>query len=176
MEIILASKSPRRREILNNMGITDFAVIPAEGEEEASEAAPGETVEKIAQGKALAVASAHPDAVVIAAYLYVPTSDWAIKWLPIVSFPPLYLAIIIVMVAAWFFVNLYLLRSGGLNFITDLVDKWYRKKVDGINHTNLMNDQGIRQDPFGDFTNRLRDANDKFVSTVRKKDDKDDKN
>ncbi len=67
MEIILASKSPRRREILNNMGITDFAVIPAEGEEEASAPAPGETVEKIARGKALAVAAKHPDAVVIAA-------------------------------------------------------------------------------------------------------------
>ena len=67
MEMILASKSPRRREILNNMGITDFAVIPAEGEEAASGATPGETVEKIARGKALAVASDHPDAVVIAA-------------------------------------------------------------------------------------------------------------
>ena len=35
-----------------------------------------------------------------------------------------------------------------------------------------MNEQGIRQDPFGDFTNRLKDANGKFVNTVRKKDGK----
>ena len=111
-------------------------------------------------------------AVVIATYLYVPTQEWAMKWLPIAAFPPMYLAIIIISVALWFFINLYLLRSGKLNFITDLVDRWYRKKVDGINHTNLMNEQGIRQDPFGDFTNKLKDANGKFVNTVRKKDGK----
>ena len=33
MKIILASRSPRRRELLERMGITDLEVIPAEGEE-----------------------------------------------------------------------------------------------------------------------------------------------
>ena len=32
MKIILASQSPRRRELLERMGITDLEVIPAEGE------------------------------------------------------------------------------------------------------------------------------------------------
>lgn len=33
MAIILASKSPRRRELLAQMGLTDFQIIPAVGEE-----------------------------------------------------------------------------------------------------------------------------------------------
>ena len=32
-KIILASQSPRRRELLSRMGITHFDVLPAQGEE-----------------------------------------------------------------------------------------------------------------------------------------------
>ena len=34
MKIILASQSPRRKELLERMGIREFEVIPAQGEEE----------------------------------------------------------------------------------------------------------------------------------------------
>ena len=33
MKIILASQSPRRRELLERMGISEFEIIPAQGEE-----------------------------------------------------------------------------------------------------------------------------------------------
>ncbi|NLM84514.1 MAG: septum formation protein Maf [Clostridiales bacterium] len=49
--IILASKSPRRRELLRLLGFTDFIILPAEGEEAAS-GAPGDAVRRIALSKA----------------------------------------------------------------------------------------------------------------------------
>jgi len=67
MEIILASKSPRRREILTLMGITDFSVLPAPDEETVTGLPPAETVERIAEGKAEAVARGQKNALVIAA-------------------------------------------------------------------------------------------------------------
>ncbi|MBR5382047.1 MAG: septum formation protein Maf [Oscillospiraceae bacterium] len=67
MEIILASKSPRRREILSLMGITDFSVSPAPDEEQVTGLPPDETVKRIAEGKAKAVARLHESALVIAA-------------------------------------------------------------------------------------------------------------
>ena len=49
MAIILASKSPRRRELLAQMGLTDFQVIPAVGEETADpNLAPPELAEALA--------------------------------------------------------------------------------------------------------------------------------
>ena len=33
MAVILASQSPRRRELLERMGISDFLIRPAQGEE-----------------------------------------------------------------------------------------------------------------------------------------------
>ena len=33
MRIILASQSPRRRELLERMGVAEFDIIPAQGEE-----------------------------------------------------------------------------------------------------------------------------------------------
>ena len=64
-EIILASASPRRRELLGMFDLT-FTVIPAVGEEK-SEAGltPGETVEALARAKAAEVAAGHSGAVVI---------------------------------------------------------------------------------------------------------------
>ena len=51
--IILASASPRRRELLTQMGITDFTVRPARGEERARPGLPpDELVEQLALQKA----------------------------------------------------------------------------------------------------------------------------
>lgn len=66
MEIILASKSPRRRELLSLVGFTDFMVIPSDAEENISLPDPGETVRQIALAKARDVSSRHPSALVIA--------------------------------------------------------------------------------------------------------------
>ena len=68
MAIILASKSPRRRELLAQMGLTDFQVIPAVGEETADpNLAPPELAEALALHKAREVArnhAAHGDLVI----------------------------------------------------------------------------------------------------------------
>ena len=68
MRIILASQSPRRRELLERMGLTEFQVLPARGEEVMDLALPPERlVEELSRRKAEEVSSAHPDALVIAA-------------------------------------------------------------------------------------------------------------
>lgn len=68
MEIILASKSPRRRELLKKIGITDFKVFPAKDEDSpCCGLSPSETVKQIASGKASQVSERHPDSLVIAA-------------------------------------------------------------------------------------------------------------
>ncbi|MBQ6540660.1 MAG: septum formation inhibitor Maf [Oscillospiraceae bacterium] len=67
MDIILASKSPRRRELLTMLGL-DFTVIPAVGDERTDpEAEPGEMVMSLALGKAEEVASSNPECLVIGA-------------------------------------------------------------------------------------------------------------
>lgn len=50
MKIILASASPRRRELLTQMGL-DYEVIPAQGEEQITKENPAEAVEELALGK-----------------------------------------------------------------------------------------------------------------------------
>lgn len=66
-EVILASQSPRRRELLSDMGFT-FAVIPAECDENVPDGiSPAEAVELLARRKAAAVAEKYPDALVIGA-------------------------------------------------------------------------------------------------------------
>ena len=69
MAIILASGSPRRKELLEMLGIKDLLVIPAKGEEKAPEnAGPGEIVEALSRAKALEVAAdCTPEDVIIAA-------------------------------------------------------------------------------------------------------------
>lgn len=68
MRIVLASQSPRRRELLERMGITEFEVIPAVGDETADPAlSPAELVEELSRQKAEEVAQQVPDALVIAA-------------------------------------------------------------------------------------------------------------
>lgn len=68
MRIVLASQSPRRRELLQRMGISQFEVIPATGEEIIEPAlSPAQLVEKLSQNKANEVAQSAPDALIIAA-------------------------------------------------------------------------------------------------------------
>lgn len=67
MEIILASQSPRRRELLTLMGL-DFTVITSDVEENPPQGAPvDEYVSALALQKAEAVAKHHPQACVIGA-------------------------------------------------------------------------------------------------------------
>lgn len=67
--IILASASPRRRELLENMGLRDFLVRPSKHEEPYDASLePGAAVEKIALMKGRdAAASAGPGDIVVAA-------------------------------------------------------------------------------------------------------------
>ena len=65
MELILASGSPRRRELLS-LYTTDFTVCVSDFDEAAVTAdTPAHLVEQLARGKCLAVARQHPEAVVI---------------------------------------------------------------------------------------------------------------
>jgi nucleoside triphosphate pyrophosphatase len=64
-KVILASASPRRKELLAKMGVT-FTVVPSRFEEYLDDARSPEAVAKeLGLGKALAVAQKHPDAIVI---------------------------------------------------------------------------------------------------------------
>ena len=67
MQIILASGSPRRKEILSQIGVT-FSVQPAQGEERITKQIPEEVVADLSAQKALEVAAtAGEDALVIGA-------------------------------------------------------------------------------------------------------------
>lgn len=64
-EIILASQSPRQRELLGKLGL-EFTVLPSKYDEKLDESRNVEEVAKeLALGKALDVAKDHPDAIVI---------------------------------------------------------------------------------------------------------------
>ncbi|MCL2828447.1 MAG: Maf family protein [Oscillospiraceae bacterium] len=67
--LILASQSPRRRDLLVQAGLTDFIIRPAPGEEmEAGEMPPAEAVREIARSKAHQVAdTATPGELILAA-------------------------------------------------------------------------------------------------------------
>lgn len=69
MRIILASGSPRRRELLERMGIDEFDIITSDVDESLADGLPpSEQVERLSRRKADAVAAlAGPDAIVIAA-------------------------------------------------------------------------------------------------------------
>jgi septum formation protein len=67
VQIILASGSPRRRELLQGLGLT-FQVIPADIDETPKPSeTPRSLVERLSITKAKAIAKDHPDALVIAA-------------------------------------------------------------------------------------------------------------
>lgn len=61
MRIILASASPRRRELLTQMGLT-FEVIPSKGEEIITKQCPSEVVMELAEQKASEIAAQFADA------------------------------------------------------------------------------------------------------------------
>ena len=69
MKLILASQSPRRRELLERMGLTQFEIRPAQGEETASpDLSPAQLVEELSRQKAgEVVQTAGADDVIIAA-------------------------------------------------------------------------------------------------------------
>ena len=53
MSVVLASGSPRRKELLEMLGVKDLKIIPAQGEEKAPEGVgPGELVMALASAKA----------------------------------------------------------------------------------------------------------------------------
>ena len=65
-EIILASASPRRRELLGNMGFS-FKVVPADIDESrlSQSETPCEYVRRLSLSKAEKILSLHPDAVIV---------------------------------------------------------------------------------------------------------------
>lgn len=68
MRILLASASPRRRELLEMLGVKDLVIIPANTDETVTGLSPEETVRAIALEKARAVAgSAAASDIIIAA-------------------------------------------------------------------------------------------------------------
>lgn len=76
MKYILASASPRRKELLLRTGLT-FTVIPSDIEETVPDSAPGDAVMSLAQQKALDVYKHHanPDDIVIGADTVVVYQD-----------------------------------------------------------------------------------------------------
>ena len=66
MRVILASGSPRRRELLTNLGVT-FEVVVSGEDEDSPETNPEKLAGDLGLLKARSVANLHPDAVVIAA-------------------------------------------------------------------------------------------------------------
>jgi len=74
-KIILASASPRRKELLEKIGL-GFEVEPGDyAEEVRSDLKPHELAKAISRGKALAVASKHQNAIIIAADTFVVCGD-----------------------------------------------------------------------------------------------------
>ena len=69
MRIILASQSPRRRELLERMGITNFKIIPAKGDEviQTRTLTTEQVVVELSRRKCAEVAASRPDDLVIAA-------------------------------------------------------------------------------------------------------------
>ena len=64
MRIVLASSSPRRRELLSKI-TTDFQIIPSDVEERPTATLPTDVVQELAYVKAVSVHAQNPDALVI---------------------------------------------------------------------------------------------------------------
>jgi septum formation protein len=65
-KLILASNSPRRRELLEQIGV-EFEVIPSNAEEKVTKQEPSEVVEELSRQKAEDVAAAVEDGIVLGA-------------------------------------------------------------------------------------------------------------
>ena len=73
--ILLASASPRRKELLEQIGL-QFEVEPSNYDEEITSASePHETARRLSLGKARAAARKHPNALIIAADTFVVLGD-----------------------------------------------------------------------------------------------------
>ncbi|MBU1149175.1 septum formation inhibitor Maf [Patescibacteria group bacterium] len=73
--IILASSSPRRKQLLKQLGL-DFEVVPSKYQEDMSlRLAPDRLVKKFARGKGLEVASRQPKGIVISADTVISLGD-----------------------------------------------------------------------------------------------------
>ena len=66
-KVLLASSSPRRREILSEMGVEFEVCVPDTDESSVKVEAPKKLVKTLSRLKALPVANAHPECVVIGA-------------------------------------------------------------------------------------------------------------
>lgn len=74
-ELVLASQSPRRSELIGRLGVT-FETIPANIDESYRDGeAPDEHAERLAREKALAIAAARPEALVIGSDTIVVLGD-----------------------------------------------------------------------------------------------------
>ncbi|WP_297212276.1 Maf family protein [uncultured Flavonifractor sp.] len=83
MEIILASQSPRRRELLERMGVRDFRVVTPDIEEHMDRSLPPEElVRRISLEKALAVQAQEGDCPIILAADTVVALDGAVLGKP----------------------------------------------------------------------------------------------
>lgn len=75
LKLILASQSPRRKELLGRLDIP-FDIIPAQGEEIMNHSlSPAQLVESLAQQKAQEIFQQHPDALVLGADTLVALGD-----------------------------------------------------------------------------------------------------
>jgi len=83
MEVVLASQSPRRRALLEQIGFLKFAVRPALGEERVDSAlSPSQLVEALSRQKALEVRAAASDGTLIIAADTVVALDAAVLGKP----------------------------------------------------------------------------------------------
>ncbi|MFA7150295.1 MAG: HAD-IC family P-type ATPase [Candidatus Methanomethylophilaceae archaeon] len=65
------------------------------------------------------------------AFVYA-TYNWefSARIISLAVFPLEYVAAILIAVVAWFFITRFMLRRGLFNFLTDITERWYRKKLD----------------------------------------------
>ena len=74
--VVLASGSPRRRELLTQMGVAEFEILPARGEETAPDGlTPDALVRCLALQKAQEISALRPDSIVIGADTVVVLDD-----------------------------------------------------------------------------------------------------
>ncbi len=65
MELVLASTSPYRRELLNRLGLTFATAAPSVDEARLPDESPEDLVRRLSEAKARAVAASHPNALII---------------------------------------------------------------------------------------------------------------